>query len=405
MSPALQSSEIIRARNAVWATFGIMGVVSMAWIPRIPEIKNSLALNDGEFGLMLVGSTLGAFCGTQLAGRLVHTFGTRRVSAYAAVGMPLGLIAMGFASNPIQLFFSLFLMGMGYSSLDISVNTQAVEVEKLLERRWMSKFHATWSTGAFIATIFGGAIARVTTPRFNLVSIGVVSLFLYIPAIRALLGPEFDGHNGGQEETEAKIPLLGRAVLPLWAMGLGLFGDLVVEGASGDWGGLLLRDHMGIEKGTNSAAFASFALAMILSRFFGDRTLTRFGPAKTVKLGGYIGGAAFGASIAIAVPLSSHWKLGSLIVICVGFFIAGIGVGPIFPAYILAASSVSGIAPSVAIARVGVIALMAFFIGPALIGGVAQVTSLPIALALPAIMLMFSGYQSRVIKRSKSEPK
>lgn len=388
----------LRARNALWATFGIMGVVSMAWVPRIPEIKDALGLSNGQFGLLLMGSTFGSLCGAQLAGRLIHTYGSKAVSSVAAIIMPLGLIGIGYSGSAVELFASLFLMGVGYSSLDISVNTQAVAVEKLLGRRWMSSFHALWSSGAFVTTVLGGSIARYTTPRFNLVLVGLVSILLYIPPVSALLNSHLDDHNGGLEETQVKIPLIGRSVLPLWAIGIGLFGVLIAEGATSDWGAILLRDHMGISKGVNASAFASFALAMIVSRFLGDRVLEHFGPARTVRWGGYIGGSALGLSIAIAVPLSAHAQVAALIVVNLGFIIAGLGMGPIFPAYILAASAVPGIAPSVAIARVSVIGLTAFFIGPAFTGGLAQATSLPIAMAFPALMFIFSGYQSRVIK-------
>lgn len=397
MSAVTPYQSAIRARNALWATFGIMGIVSMAWVPRIPEIKDALNLSNGQFGFLLMGSAFGSLCGAQLAGRLIHTYGSKTVSSVAVIAMPLGLIGIGYSGSAIELFIALFLMGLGYSSLDISVNTQAVAVEKLLGRRWMSSFHALWSTGAFVTTVLGGSIAHITTPRFNLVLVGVLSLLLYIPAVSALLSAHLDDHNGGPEETEVKIPLIGRSVLPLWAMGMGLFGALVAEGAASDWGAILLRDHMGIAKGLNASAFASFALAMIVSRFLGDRILGRFGPAKTVRWGGYIGGSALGLSIAIAVPLSSYAQGAALVVVNLGFIIAGLGMGPIFPAYILAASAVPGIAPSVAIARVAVIGLTAFFIGPALTGGLAQATSLPIAMAFPVLMFIFSGYQARVI--------
>ena len=398
MSDVTPYRSALRARNALWATFGIMGVVSMAWVPRIPEIKDALNLSNGQFGFLLMGSAFGSLCGAQLAGRLIHTYGSKMVSSISAVIMPLGLIGIAYSGNAIELFLTLFVLGLGYSSLDISVNTQAVAVEKLLGRRWMSSFHALWSSGAFVTTVLGGSIARHTTPQFNLVLVGLVSLLLYIPAVSALLNSHLDDHNGGLEETQVKIPLIGRSVLPLWAIGIGLFGALIAEGAASDWGAILLRDHMGIAKGVNASAFASFALAMIVSRFLGDRVLEHFGPAKTVRLGGYIGGSALGLSIAIAVPLSSHAPGAALIVVNLGFIIAGLGMGPIFPAYILAASTVPGIAPSVAIARVGVIGLTAFFIGPALTGGLAQATSLPIAMAFPALMFIFSGYQSRAIK-------
>jgi fucose permease len=388
----------LRARNALWATFAIMGVVSMAWVPRIPEIKDALHLSNGQFGLLLMGSTFGSLLGAQLAGRLIHTYGSKAVSSVAVVVMPLGLIGMGISTTAFTLFVALFAMGFGYSSLDIAVNTQAVAVEKLLGRRWMSSFHALWSSGAFVTTVLGGFIARFTTPRNNLIFVGLVSLLLYIPAVTALLNSHLDDHNGGLEETHVKIPLIGKSVLPLWAIGIGLFGALVAEGATSDWSAILLRDHMGIPRGINASAYASFALAMIISRFFGDHVLERFGPSNTVRWGGYLGGAGLGISIAIAIPLSAHAQFASLLIIDIGFIVAGLGIGPIFPAYILAASSVPGIAPSVAIARVGVIGLTAFFIGPAFTGGLAQISTLPIAMAFPVMMLIFSGYQARMIK-------
>ncbi len=377
----------------------------MAWVPRIPEIKVALGLSNGQFGLLLTGSAFGSLMGAQLAGRFIHTFGSRRVCKVAIGIMPAGLTFVALARNAIELFIALFFLGLGYTSLDISVNTQAVVVEKLLGRRWMSTFHALWSTGAFAVTVLGGVIARITTPRSNLIGVAVVCIVLYIPSVRALLGPDIDEHDGGHEETTAKIPLISKSVLPLWAMGIGLLGAVIAEGAVSDWSGILLRNHMGIPKGANASGYASFALAMIVSRFLGDRALEHWGPAKTVRLGGYIGGSALGLSIAIAVPLSSHSQVAALIVIDLGLIIAGLGMGPMFPAYILGASAAPGIASSVGMARVGVIGLSAFFIGPAITGGLAQITSLPVAMAFPAITFILSGYQSRAIILNKSVTK
>ncbi|TRZ72068.1 MAG: MFS transporter, partial [Streptomycetaceae bacterium] len=89
----------------------------------------------------------------------------------------------------------------------------------------------------------------------------------------------------------------------------------------------------------------------------------------------------------------------ALIIVNAGFACAGLGIGPMFPAYILAASQVSGMASSVAIARVGVIGLAGYFIGPSVTGALAQVTSLPIAMTYPVLMLLLAGYQSHIIKK------
>ena len=388
-----------RARIGLLATFFFMGVVSMAWVARIPEIRDANGLNNGQLGLILIASTIGAIIGAQLTGRLVHSFGTKAVIRIAIIIMPIGLILMGFSTSPITLIFGLFIMGLGYSSMDIASNTQAVVIEKLLGRRVMSTFHALWSSGAFATTVLGGSIAKFVSPRDNLVGVGIVCFFLFIPAMRMLLSSDLDEHNGGEEETEAKIPFFGKSVLPLWGMGIGLLGGLIAEGAASDWGAILLRDDMGFGVGVNASAFAVFSLAMITARFLGDRALDHFGPRKTVLYGGYLGGIGLGAGIAIGVPLSDTQPILALIIVNIGFACAGIGIGPMFPAYILAASEVPGIASSVAIARVGVIGLAGYFIGPSVTGALAQVLTLPVAMMYPVLMLLLAGYQSHVMKK------
>ena len=388
-----------RARNGLWATFFFMGVVSMAWVARIPEIRDANGLNNGQLGLILLASTIGALIGAQLAGRLVHSYGTKAVIRVAIIIMPIGLMLMGFSTSPITLIFGLFTMGLGYSSMDIASNTQAVVIEKLMGRRVMSSFHALWSSGAFATTVLGGSIAQYVSPRNNLVGVGVACFFLFIPAVSRLLPSTLDEHDGGEEETSAKIPFFGKSVLPLWGMGIGLLGGLIAEGAASDWGAILLRDDMGFGLGVNASAFAVFSLAMITARFLGDRALDYFGPRKTVLYGGYLGGLGLGLGIAVGVPLSDSHPMLALIIVNIGFACAGIGIGPMFPAYILAASEVPGIASSVAIARVGVIGLFGYFIGPSVTGALAQLTSLPIAMTYPVLMLLLAGYQSHIIKK------
>jgi hypothetical protein len=88
----------------------------------------------------------------------------------------------------------------------------------------------------------------------------------------------------------------------------------------------------------------------------------------------------------------------SLVIVCCGFAAAGFGMGPFFPAFNLAAASIPGVAPSVGLARIGIIAIAAYFAGPTIIGGIAEVTSLPIAFGFPVLLMFGAAYQSRFIK-------
>jgi MFS family permease len=386
-----------QSKRALWACFAIMGVASMGWVARIPEIKDANGLNNAQFGLVLLASSLGSITGAQLAGRLVHTYGSRRILYVSTIMLPAGLCAIGFSTLPIILAFALFLMGFGYSSTDVALNTQAVAVEKVLNARSMSSFHALWSVGAFSTTVLGGSIARVVSPEINLTAVAALCIVAFVPSVSRLLPRNLDGHKG-EDDTTAKIPLFGKSVKSLWFIGFGLLGALIAEGSASDWGALLLRDDMGIGKGVNASAYASFALAMITARFLGDRALDHFGPARLVRMCGYFGAIGWSASIAIAVPLSDSHPLVALIVINSGFVIAGLAIGPMFPAFILAASAIPGIAPSVSSARAFVIGLTGFFIGPSIIGFLAEGTSISVAMAFPILSLVVAGFLSRVIK-------
>jgi len=386
------------ARNSLWVSFLLLGIVSMGWVPRIPEIKDAIGLSNGAFGFVLIGSTFGSITGAQLAGRLMHTYGSQRTIFLGVLIMPAGLAGMALSTNAVALFFTLYTMGLGYALIDMCYNYQGTVVEKILGRRHMSSFHAMWSTGAFLTTVVGGLITRQVSPRANLLAIAIISVIAYLIAAKFLLSSAIDGHKG-EDEHEAKIPLFGKSVMPLWLLGVGLLASLVGEGAASDWGAILLRDEMGYEKGVYASAFASFSLAMIVSRFLGDRALDYFGPARLVKLGGYFGGIIWGVAMAIAIPLSATHSTTALVIVNIGFVGAGLGIGPMFPAFILAATKIPGIAPAVAISRVGVIGIAGFFFGPTITGIISQFTNLSIGMIYPVAMLILSGYLSRGIKK------
>ena len=398
---SVEASDLLHraklARNSLWVSFLLLGIVSMGWVPRIPEIKDAIGLSNGAFGFVLIGSTFGSITGAQLAGRLMHTYGSQRTILVGVLIMPAGLAGMALSTNAVALFFTLYTMGLGYALIDMCYNYQGTVVEKILGRRHMSSFHAMWSTGAFLTTVVGGLITRQVSPRANLLAIAAISVIAYLIAARFLLSSAIDGHKG-EDEHEAKIPLFGKSVMPLWLLGVGLLASLVGEGAASDWGAILLRDEMGYEKGVYASAFASFSLAMIVSRFLGDRALDHFGPARLVKLGGYFGGIIWGVAMAIAIPLSATYSTTALVIVNIGFVAAGLGIGPMFPAFILAATKIPGIAPAVAISRVGVIGIAGFFFGPTVTGVISQFTNLSIGMIYPVAMLILSGYLSRGIK-------
>jgi MFS family permease len=389
----------MRARNATWSCFFLLGFAGLAWVPRIPEIKDSLGLTDGQFGLVLLGSTLGAIPGAQLSGRLVHMYSSKLVVRISGILLPLGVTIMGAATSVGVLLIGMFITGFNVAFMDVAVNSQALAIEKHTNGRWMSTFHGLWSIGAFSATLVGGLVANVMSPRTNLFLIAGFCFTAFFFAVHYLLPADLDGHLGEPGDvTDSKVPLFGKEAMILWALGIGLMCSLIPEGGAYEWSGILLQDHMHIGKGLNAAAATTFSLAMIASRLLGDKFFAKWGYVNTVKYGGYCGGGIWGLGLLIGIPLSDSHKLFGLVIVCIGFGAAGFGMGPFFPAFNLAAASIPGVAPSVGLARIGLIAIAAYFGGPTIIGGISQLTSLPVAFALPVALFLVVGFQSKYIK-------
>lgn len=393
------SSSGIKARNYLWATFFVMGISSMAWVPRIPEIKDRLGLGDGQFGLVFLAGALGSICGSQISGRAIHRLASRTFARICTVFMPVGIFIIGSANEVSTLVIGLFLTGLAFSALDVAANVQAMAIERLTKARYMSSFHALWSVGAFIVTLFGGAIAKYITPEQHLKSLAIISFFLYLITLTGLLPGDLDGHKGEKHEvTESKISFFSKEALPLWALGIGLTASFIPEAGIYDWSGILLKDHMSVGKGVTAVAATMYSLGMIVSRFLGDSWFEKWGHRRTVKFGGYIGGFSIAIGLIIGIPLATANQFLGVGILSIAFAIAGLCMGPLFPAFNLAAMSVPGIAPSVGMARVSLIAIAANFFGPAVIGGISEATTLPISFGLLALLLLLVGRQSRYIK-------
>jgi len=388
----------LKARNYLWVTFFVMGISSMAWVPRIPEIKEQLELSDGRFGLVFLAGALGSVCGSQISGRAIHLIASRNVAYICGAIMPIGIYTMGSAHDVRTLVIGLFLTGLAFSALDVAANVQAMAIEKWTKARYMSSFHALWSVGAFTVTFLGGAIARLITPQEHLKALAIISAILYVITISGLLPKDLDGHKGeAHEATAAKIPFFSKEAMPLWALGIGLTASFIPEAGIYDWSGILLKDHMDVGKGVTAVAATMYSLGMIVSRFLGDKWFERWGHQKTVKYGGYIGGSSLAIGLIFGLLLSSVNQVLAVAIISVSFVIAGLCMGPLFPAFNLAAMSLPGVAPSVGMARVALIAIAANFFGPALIGGISELTSLPISFGLLAVLLLLVGRQSRYV--------
>ncbi|MDP8939158.1 MAG: hypothetical protein M3N10_02490 [Actinomycetota bacterium] len=170
------------------------------------------------------------------------------------------------------------LFGASNGALDVSMNAQAVVVEKEYGRPIMSSFHAAFSFGGLTGAVVGGLIAAAGVETFaHFSSICGLSILAALVAYRALLPASVDAR-------EACSPAFARPNRALMGLGVISFCVLLGEGAMGDWSAVYLDNTLGTGPGFAAAGFAAFSLAMALGRLFGDRAIERLGPVRIVRL-------------------------------------------------------------------------------------------------------------------------
>jgi MFS family permease len=358
-----------RARFAVAAVFCVHGAVTGSFATRIPWIQDHAGVGAGQLGLALAFPALGASVAMPLAGAISHRLGARSALRVLLALWTLSLVLPAFAPNLFTLCAALFVYGATSGMSDVAMNALGVETENRLDRSIMSGLHGMWSAGALIGSAGGtlaahlGSDARLhhTLAALTLTALGLI-------ACQGVL----DLHSSADEEPPPRFALPPKSALVIGAIG---FCAVFAEGASLDWSAVYLRDVLDTSPGLAAASTTAFALTMAVARLAGDRIVDRFGPVRTVRVGGVT--ATLGGLLVVAAP---HPALA----MC-GFALIGFGVAVVVP-LAFAAAGRSGPNPSQAIAGVATITYTSGLIAPSAIGAVADVTSLVVSFALVTLL-------------------
>ncbi|MBO8194546.1 MFS transporter [Streptomyces oryzae] len=397
------------ARVAVSVVFAVHGMASGTFATRIPWLREHLGLSPGWLGLALVFMTAGASAAMPLSARLAHRYGPRRALAAVSLACCAGLVLPPLAPALGWLCLALFVYGCGLGLMDVAMNAQGVRVEAAYGRSVMSALHGLWSVG----TLLGGA-GGVVAAHAGLdarVHLGVAAPLLAVAAVVAARwtpgdrwtpgegpGPGADGvdtgdaadavdaaRTGDGAEAPPRFALPSRGVLAIGLLG---FCAVFAEGASMDWSGIYLADVTGAEPGLAASAYTAFACTMALARLSGDAVVRRFGPVATVRAGGVLAAAGAALVVAARTPPAA----------VAGFALIGVGIAVVVPLCFAAAGRASAAAPGQAIAGVATLAYASGLAAPAVVGWIAESTSLSVSFGVVTALLVGLVAGARVLR-------
>ena len=364
--------SVRRPIAATAAVFFVNGLLFASWTAHIPQVKDHLGLTDAALGLALLGAPVGSVSAMVASARLLPRLGSKRMVQATLIGYCAAGPLVGLTGSLAGLFAALCLWGAFQGALDVSMNTQAVAVERARRKPLMSGLHAWWSIGAFAGA--GAGVVGVATG----LSLTRQLLLLGLPAL--LVGgwlttwmvPD-SGRNAVAGPVRHPARTLSRAVLVLGAIAAAC---MLCEGASADWAAVYLRGSLHVTAAIAGLGYTAFALTMVTTRLSGNRLLARFGVRRLLPVLAAIATVGFAAGLAIGLPAAA----------VVGFGCLGLGLALVIPSVFSAAGRLPGLDPGAAIAVVSAFGWAGFVCGPPLIGGLASVTSLPAALGLVPVL-------------------
>lgn len=358
---------LARARSATRLEFMVLGVLAGTWGAHIPSVKLHYGLSEGMLSLVLFAAAAGTVLSLLVAGRIVGRVGARAVTAGAALAMSGTLASALHHPGVASLLVAMVGFGAAMSLFDVAINTEGSALETLMDRPVMSNLHAMFSVGgmtgaAVAAWLFAGAVA----PATQLFAVCAITAFMAVVAARGML----PAHAGASDDAASAHFAWPKG--KLLVIGILVFAGMTAEGVMYDWSVLYLRQDVGLSPAWAAAGYAVFSAAMALSRFAGDALRSRFHEQLLVRSGA----AVAAISMTVVLLAAEPW------IAFVGFTLIGAGLAPVAPILFNAATRVPGVSRAAAIAAVTSIGYGGFMIGPPLIGSIATMASLPLALGV-----------------------
>ncbi|TLV04107.1 MFS transporter [Dyadobacter luticola] len=366
------------ARRATLLIFLVCGIGLSSWAPMVPFAKLKLGLNDADLGVVLLSLGAGAILMMPFTGLLINKYGSRRIALIAALVIATLLPLLLLASSAIQLAMALFIFGAGIGSIDVAMNAQAVLVQEKHGSHIMSSFHGMFSVGGLLGSIgLGFLIKAGLSPTVAALSISLLLIVITATQFKKLFPKS--------EEAQADSMTLSLPKGPVVFLGIMCFITFLAEGSLLDWSAVFLQFSRNFDPSLSGLGYASFSVAMAVMRLTGDGIIHRLGSAKVVLYGTLLAG--FGFLIAVTLP----WAAAALI----GFVLVGLGAANVVPVFFTAAGRIPNIPPSIALSGVTILGYSGQLAGPAMIGVLAELTSLSIALGFVGVLLFVVAFAYR----------
>jgi MFS family permease len=359
--------------------FGSFGLFAGTFAVLLADLSRALDLSPGPLGFALFVGAAASILAMATLGWTADRLGRRVFLMISGGVMGAGIAALAFAGGYAALLAALIVLHAASGLYDVGINAAAVDLEKVTRRRIMAVLHAAFSAGGFLGALSAGALLSAGVDYRHLYLGVLLPLGAVIFAVATTRFPP--PGRAPDDEDRGERPALCRNLPLLLIAGIATLA-LLSEGEMEHWSGVYLRQTLGLPALVGGSGVAVFYGAMVAGRLGAAFVIARFGNRLTLRAAGMM--AAGGMTLALATREPS--------LVIVGFLVVGLALSAVVP---IAFSAAGDLAPERAGAAISVVTTLGyggFLLGPVIVGGLAEVLGLRIALGIIAVsgLLIFA---------------
>jgi MFS family permease len=366
------------SRLAVKIIFFLNGFVHANYFSRLPRIQEQFSIDNGVVGLVLLASSIGALLAMPFTGWLIIRNGSRKITIVGIFFYCSMIAFIPLMPDLWALVVLFFALGVSSGMSDVAMNSQAVMVEKQMQKPIMTSFHALFSIGMMLGALTGAFFTKTEVGMF--VHFAVVSI---ISLIALFIARYYLVHDKPQIKTtdEPAFRLPNAAMV---SIGVIAFCSMLGEGAMADWSTNYMENIAKADHALAPIGLSAFALAMTIGRIFGDGARLKFGDRSLMVACGLI------ATLGLSIAIISNQPF----IVIGGLFIVGLGLSSIVPIAYSVAGHTKDLPPGVGLAMVTTVGYSGFLFGPPIIGFIAQWQNLKVALGFVAVLFLVMTFLS-----------
>ena len=391
----ISDSRAKTAQFALMVTFFTQGFATLSWMPRIPEFIENLEVSKELWGAIIGFGGAGSLVPLLFTSRLVIRFGTTPIIKYSSFAFIAILLALPYPTQWWLFLVLNFMLSFAISVFNIALNSQAVMFQKRVDKVLLGSFHGSWSIGAAASAGVSSIIAAFTPLKLQMFLMPMLCLALFMWAVRHMLAPAESDSVDRDVPTERISWLKTPPYLWLLAVGgfMGMWPELVLM----DWSSVYGKEVLNLDPSRAAWPYTIFVVAMIVGRFSIARLTEKYNVARLSQVGGIFGSIALAIAIYSSATLADVNQDLALLMLCVFFAIAGLGISSMVPGFFSMAGNVEGLSTAQALSRLLLFNTVVVIFAKMAMGSLIDASSLPLAMIFPIVTFAIAGVISGVV--------